>query len=76
MIYCVSFADVLAFLEAAGFVQAAETEAEFVFLRASDGTVLAVHRPNHHGDITEAAALAAFDAAEIDPPAFDVHWCD
>lgn len=75
MIYCVSFSDVLAFLEAAGFTQIGETGADLIFLHP-DGTVLTVHRPNQHGDITEAAALAAFDAAEVDPPAFDVHWCD
>ncbi len=75
MIYCVSFSDVLAFLEAAGFIQVGDTEADLIFLHG-DGTALTVHRPNQHGDITEAAALAAFDAAEVDPPTFDVHWCD
>ena len=76
MIYCVSFSDVLAFLTAEGLVQVGETEANLVFFRDRDGTVLTIHRPNQHGDITEAAALAAFDAAEIESPTFDVHWCD
>lgn len=47
-----------------------------VFRRADDGALLTVRAPNDNGDITEQAALAACDAARIDPIAFAVHWCD
>lgn len=76
MIYCVRFADFAAFVESIGFEPFAGTETTIVYVNADDGTALTVRRPNIHGDITEAAALAACYAAEVEPIAFDTHWCD
>lgn len=76
MIYCVRFADFRASIESLGFELVGHTDADFIFLRGSDGTPLTVHRLNHRGKITEASAVNACDDAKVNPPRLDVDWCD
>ena len=69
MIYCIRFEDVVAHLQL-GFRPAAATSESRIFRR------LSIRGPNVDGDVPEILVNDAFDAAGLQPPAWDVFWCD
>lgn len=74
MIRCVSFADFEEFLIRQGFVEVGRVEPNILYARPDK--LLTVHQPNQNGDVTELAVEEARNAAGINPPSLDLHWCD
>lgn len=74
MIYWVRFEDVSAHLEELGFTLVGTTEESRTFVR-SDRRI-SVRAPNVDGDLPEIFVNDAFDAAGLDPPCWNVFWCD
>lgn len=74
MIYCIRFEDVVAHLEQLGFRPAEATSESRIFRRS--GERLSIRGPNVNGDVPEILVNDAFDAAGLQPPAWDVFWCD
>ncbi len=75
MIYCVRFADVIDHLAAIGFSEIARTDVAVVFEGAGRRRV-ALHPPNVRDHVPDALVNDAFGSAGLDPPPWDVFWCD
>ena len=73
MIYCVSFAEFIAFLGRQGYLRAGETDSHILY-RGPEG-IVTVHKP--HGDtITAIEVERVCDVAGLVPPALDQFWGD
>ena len=74
MIYCVRFSDVETHLVRLGYRRAGATEQNVLFI--SDTSLVTIRMPNVQGHVPELLVNEAFDVAEVEPPKWDVFWCD
>lgn len=73
MIFCVSFAEFIAFLDQHGYVRVAEVDSHFLY-RGIRG-IVTVHKPN--GDtITVIEVDRVCNLAGLTPPDLDQFWGD
>lgn len=74
MIWCVSFAEIEAFLESAGYRRVRTVDGNVLFLKGR--RPFTIREPNIHGELPENIVLDAFSAARIEPPGFTVRFSD
>ena len=73
MIFCVSFAEFIAFLARQGYTRVAETDSHFLY-RGAQG-VVTVHKPN--GDVIAVIEVdRVCDLADLTPPDLDQFFGD
>lgn len=75
MTYCVRFREVAEALASVSYRDVDRIEGVVIF-EHPQGRRLYLHAPNENGDIPEMLVNDAFDAAGLDPPAWNVFWCD
>ena len=75
MIYCVRFSEVAGTLRQRGYVEVDRSDIAVVFENNSAHRV-SIHPQNRDGHLPEILVNDAFDAAGLEPPAWDVFWCD